>query len=259
MLQPCTDPLNIHCYLPDRLIDIVALFLTIVAIGFAIKQYFDAREFEKEVEGLKRQLEVIKGSTTTHALPTFPDNVPSVSDLLDNCLRDTNVVIVSDFIGYTAYSAPDHFDKYLLSLDKAIRRGVKIRLLVYDYARAKRATKRQFPSITGERDKKRFTQFFTRMGRPLASTENEFYRALMLYEEGLFSKIAGVQMRLLPEEPPALFWMKDNPRKMIFGFRDEFPGVGFFFESEDKYLCDQFATMFETHWDKAEDHWDCRW
>jgi hypothetical protein len=259
LLQTCTQLSNVHCYVPDKPIDFIALCLTVLAIVFAVKQYFDARELRNRVADLDKQLEEIKGSTSTHALPTFPDNVPDVCRLLDSCVSGTTFVIMSDFIGYTVYSAPHHFDSYLLSLNKAIGRGVKIRMLVYDYSRAKRATKKQFPSISGELDKERFAQFFKRAKRPLAKNEKEFYRALLLTEEDLYSKITGVAMKLLSEEPPALLWMRENPRKIVFGFRDEFPGIGFFFQSEDKYLCDQFATMFETHWNRAEDNWDCRW
>ena len=68
-----------------------------------------------------------------------------------------------------------------------------------------------------------------------------------------------MEMKLLAEEPPGLFWLKDNPHDIIFSFRDEFPGTGFWFESEDSNLAKQFETMFKTHWQRADDHWDYRW
>lgn len=278
--QLCADWRSLPCYVPDRPVDLVAILLALVAIAFAIKQYYDARRAEELTLGLRRHVTDLKGevkilqdnagllntelrqlkeNSSTHALPTFPENVPAVCKLLDECTRGTTLLIMADYIGYSLYSAHDHFDAYLISLGSAVGRGVKVRLLVYGYGRAKNAIRKQFPDISAERGKPRFEEFFKWLEKPLATSEKEFYRALLLAEEKLYPKLSGIEMRLLLEDPPALFWMKDNPYNIVFGFRDEFPGTGFSFESEDHYLCEQFGKMFKTHWDRAEEHWDCRW
>jgi hypothetical protein len=164
-----------------------------------------------------------------------------------------------DFIGYSLYSGQKYFDGYLKSLHDSIRRGVQIRLLVYDYRKAKEAIIKQFPSIADERKDPRFRTIFDRLQKPLPSSENEFYQAMLHAEEDLYAGIKGVEMKLMSEEPPALFWMQDNPTSIVFGFRDEFPGTGFFFKSVDKNLCDQFGRMFERHWNRATDHIGSRW
>jgi hypothetical protein len=254
-------------------IDIVSLFLAVPALAFAIKQYVDAREARKharearnhtaildgKVASLSNELRVLKEQSSTRAISRFPDNVPAVCKLLDACTENTSVKIMVDYIGYSLYSERASFDVYLNSLKGAIGRKVRIRLLVYDYSRAKRALRKQYPSISEERGKNRFADLFTRLGKPRANNEKEFYRALFLAEESLYQQIVGVEMKLLSEEPPALFWLKDNPHSIVFSFRDEFPGTGFSFESEDSNLAAQFEVMFNTHWERAEEHWDCRW
>lgn len=278
--KSCTDWRNLPCYVPDKPIDLVAIVLALVAVAFAIKQYYDARSAEDltlhlhekvtDLKGevlnlqnkaglLETELHDLKENSSTHALPRFPGNVPAVCRLLDGCTRDTNLLIMADYIGYSLYSAHDHFDAYLLSLRRAIVRGVKVRLLVYGYGRAKNAIRKQFPDIEAERKESRFSEFFKWLKKPLPISEKEFYRSLLMAEEALHPQIIGVEMKLLLEDPPVLFWMKDNPHGIVFGFRDEFPGTGFFFQSENHVLCDQFRTMFQTHWDRAEDNWDCRW
>jgi hypothetical protein len=240
--QPCTDWGSLTCYVPDRPVDLVAILLALVAIAFAIKQYYDASSAEDLTLGLRGQVTDLKGevknlqdnagllkselrqlkeNSSTHALPTFPENVPAVCKLLDECTRGTTLLIVADYIGYSLYSAHDHFDTYLRSLESAVGRGAKVSLLVYGYGRAKNAIRKQFPDISAERGKPRFEEFFKWLEEPLATSEKEFYRALLLAEERLYPKVSGIEMKLLLEDPPALFWMKDNPTAVRRNFRGE--------------------------------------
>jgi hypothetical protein len=253
--------------------DIVSGVLAVLALVFAVKQYLDAREAKRaaeeaksavaalhvEVSSLSGELDDLRQQTSTRAIPRFPDNVPAICKLLDGCTANTTVRIMVDYIGYTLYSDRAKFDRYLSSLKNALSRNVKVHLLVYDHARAKKAIRLQYPTITEERGKERFADFFRHLGTPKAKNEKEFYRALFHVEETLYREITGVEMKLLAEEPPALFWLKDNPHDIIFSFRDEFPGTGFSFESEDSNLATQFEIMFNTHWQRADEHWDYRW
>jgi len=264
-MQTCANWGDARCYVPDKPGDFLAVFLALAALIFAIKQYFDAQNAEITTSNLRdmtdsltKEIFQLKENSSTRALPRFPENVPAVCKLLDGCPPDTSLLIMVDHIGYSLYSDQDHFDRYLKCLQEAIKRGVRIRLLAYGYGRAKNAIRKQFPEISAERAKPRFANFFRRLGKTPATNEKEFYRAMLLAEEDLFPKINGVEMRLLLEDPPAFFWMKDNPYQIVFGFRDEFPGTGFSFQSENHDLCDQFKVMFNTEWARAEDHWDCR-
>jgi hypothetical protein len=251
---------------PITTIDTVSLTLTVAAIALAIQQFFDARKSKKhevaldaEVAAQRKEILIIKGQTTTRAIPRFPDNVPPICKLIDACTPNTTLEIMVDYIGYSLYSDRAGFDIYIESIRKALDRGVRIQILVYDYTRAKRALRKQYPSISEEKSKARFADLFKQLGVQMATNEKEFYRALFQKEEDLYKKIARAEMKLLAEDPPALFWLKDNPRSIIFSFRDEFPGTGFSFESEDSNLVAQFEAMFKAHWGRAEEHWDCRW
>jgi hypothetical protein len=253
--------------------DVVSFVLAVLALLFAVKQFLDAREAKRaareakadvaalhvKVTSLSDELDDLRKQTSTRAIPRFPDNVPAICKLLDSCTENTTVKIMVDYIGYTLYSDHAKSERYLNSLKNALARKVKVHLLVYDYARAKRAIRMQYPTITEERGKERFGDFFRRLGKAQAKKEKEFYRALFHVEESLYREIAGVEMKLLAEEPPALFWLKDNPHDIIFSFRDEFPGTGFSFESADSNLAEQFEIMFNTHWQRADEHWDYRW
>jgi hypothetical protein len=266
VLLSCPDWWRLSCYVPDKPSDFLALSLAVMAVIFAVQQYFDARSAKSAAVQLHvkaaalecRIAELIRNSST-HAISRFPDNVPAICELMDACTENTTLRIMVDNIGYSLYSQHANFDTYLASLKKAILRKVQIRLLVYDYARTKRAIRNQYPSISEERQKPRFADFFERLGKPTAINEKEFYRALLLAEENLYGEISGVDMRLLAEEPPALFWLIDNPPQIVFGFRDEFPGTGFSFISKDTNLAFQFERMFDAHWRRGEEHWNCRW
>jgi hypothetical protein len=104
------------------------------------------------------ELQRIIEQSSTRAIPRFPENVPTVCRLLDSCTEKTKLKIMVDYIGYTLYSERTNFDGYLDSLKNALARGVKIQLLVYDFSRAKRAIRRQYPSISEERGKARFAE-----------------------------------------------------------------------------------------------------
>ena len=248
-------------------IDVLSLVLAAIALLFAIKQYLDARKAERDARDLKTtvglletKIGVLEGQTSTRAIERFPDNVSAVCKLLDSCTANMNVKIMVDNIGYCLYSDEARFKMYLESLRGAIRRKVNVRLLVYDYSRTKRAIRGQYPSISEERAKDRFASFFKNRGRALPASEREFYSVLIKAEENLYDdELKRVEMKLLTEEPPALFWLKDNPDSMVFSFRDEFPGTGYSFESKDANIAAQFTRMFNKHWESAEDHWNSRW
>ena len=179
--------------------DIVTLVLALLALGFAVKQFIDARQAKCAVEQAKRdvtslrtevgslsgELDDLRKQTSTRAIPRFPDNVPAICNLLDSCTENTTVRIMVDYIGYTLYSDRARFERYLASLKSVLLRNAKVQLLVYDHARAKKAIRLQYPTIAEERSKGWFVDFFRRIGKPEAKNEKELYRAVFRVEEDL--------------------------------------------------------------------------
>lgn len=92
--------------IPDdiwRSIEITGVLGAVVAIGFALWQFFDAREQTNTLKSVSESL-------STQYLGTFPAHLPKIADLVNDASR--TLTIFCDFPAYGAFSAPNTHRKY---------------------------------------------------------------------------------------------------------------------------------------------------
>src|ERR1700685_256871 len=147
----------------------VGLIVGIIGMLFGWKQYIDMKAMERRsgdannrlreitarlssseeratsvTNALKLandKLAEIHNKTLTIAVARFPFNLNSLVELIDS--SNLELAIVCDFIGYAMYSNLSGFRSYFESLQRAVERGVKVRLLVYGLDTGRQAIGKQ--------------------------------------------------------------------------------------------------------------------
>jgi hypothetical protein len=113
-------------------LDRTALALAVAAIVFACWQFVDSRLQE-------RRLETLADEMSTRSLGLFPKDMDDINQVVTNSNRSLD--IMTDFVGYGHFSAPDQFARYLGQLQ---RLGPQVRLLVYTVEKGQRVHNLQF-------------------------------------------------------------------------------------------------------------------
>lgn len=113
----------------------VTIFLAVAAIVFAVWQFHDARHQESRMEGLAEQM-------TTRFVGFFPKNMRDVNEVVSHAEKTLD--IMTDYVGYGHYSAPEEFDRYLRKLEDLRVKGVVVRMIVYSKRQAEGRYRTQF-------------------------------------------------------------------------------------------------------------------
>jgi hypothetical protein len=115
--------------------DRITIWLAVAAIVFAVWQFHDARGQEFRMEGLAEQM-------STRFVGFFPKNMHDVDEVVSHA--DKSLDIMTDYVGYGHYSAPEDFERYLRTLQDLRIKGVTIRMIVYSQPQALSRYETQF-------------------------------------------------------------------------------------------------------------------
>ena len=232
--------------------------LAVLAIGFAIVQFTDARRQETALERQKQDLGTIALSMSTRFLGPFPGNLKEINNLIAKADRSLKVIV--DFPGYGQYSAPELRLAYVQQLEIArSARKVPIQIICYKSDLADAERREQFPddqTVFASRDMTPWTRFFEFRGTvPALPTDFAGLRAILTQNDQdtvKRLKDEGVLWRFHPEKAAFFFWLRDDA-EAIFAFKNiGRKDVGLSFLTSDANLIRQFVEIFDRRWDKAE-------
>jgi hypothetical protein len=133
---------DLHSRVSQGLFESITLFFAVAALVFAGWQFRDARVQESRMEFLTGSLEAVAQSMSTRFVGFFPKNLSDINDIVLHANQSLD--IMTDYVGYGHYSAPDDFESYRMQLEKLANHGVPIRLLVYTRGAAQRTHGTQF-------------------------------------------------------------------------------------------------------------------
>jgi hypothetical protein len=266
------------------LMGVVGLVVGVVGLAFAVLQYIDQRHEEQRAEEAERHLQEIgeklraseqheqairaelmtanerlvelADKSLTVAANRFPYNLETLAEFID--AAKTEMAIMCDFIGYAVYSNPSGFHRYLAALDRAVKRNVEIRLVLYGLDTARQAIGRQFPVSTylEERDSGRCREYYEHFhaGQEIPTSYNEFRDDLLRDEERLVTTLKGVQIKVTDHSFLAFAWVADQTIASVFAFRNDGEDEGgMTFRTRDTYITSDFRNVFQSEWDRAAD------
>ena len=251
----------------------------VVGTGFGVKQYIDMKRLEKRTEEQTRlmteqlrtsekngaaltaslneaneQIGIIRTKMVTIAVAKFPMNLNSLMDLMDS--TQSELEIVCDFVGYAMYSNVSGFQRYFDALERAVKRGVKVRLLLYGLDVGRQAIGKQLPpsDYPRERSSTSCAEYFQHWheGRACPDSYNEFRDTLLRDEEELIAKLQGVEVRVMDHSLVTFVWIADQTRGCIFSFRNDGDDEGgMTFQSHDGEIVTNFRAVFDAEWKRA--------
>jgi len=179
-----------------------------------------------------------------------------VLEVIKKAQQTVNIMI--DICAYGHYSYPEMFFNYRLALEELAHRGVKVRMIVYDHARAAQDQEDVFYSVPGfferEVNSKRFEHFFlSNRGLKRATTQDELKKVLFSeqakYEAWLSDR--GVEIRTVCETMLLFTWMADR-EDAVFSFRSEKGEREISFRTRDGNLLSTIGEdVFEQIWRQA--------
>jgi hypothetical protein len=254
----------------------ITLILAILAIIFATIQFFDSlnlkgkirtvlsREGEvltrteavaKQIEGVGKQIEGVSRSLSSRYAGTFPKNLREINEVISNA--DRFVLVLTDWVGYAMYSAPELYEKYLRHIrDLRLRteKPVPIYVIVYDETCAKDQFRDQFARerFEDEKTKTRFTNFFDRYrhAKPKPETYDEFLTEMFAIEKQLQKDLVnlGVKIQEVNERSLVLLWMEDG-EEAVFCFQTHGGNErGLSFRTRDIGLITSLRDLFSARW-----------
>jgi hypothetical protein len=257
------------------LLGVVGFIVGIVGTLFGWKQYRDMKKAEERLREIAGRLESsekraiavtnalnlanekltsIHEKSVTIAVARFPFNLNCLVELMDN--TKSALSIVCDFVGYAMYSNASGFRKYFESLQRAVERKVKVRLLLYGLDTGRQAIGKQLPPgrYLEDRESLLCSDYFRQWhpGSVCPGSYNEFRDTLLKDEEDLMAKLQGVELRLMDHSLLTFVWISDQTEGCIFSFRnDGNDEAGMTFQSRDEQIATNFQAVFDSEWVKA--------
>jgi hypothetical protein len=245
------------------LLGVVGLIVGAVGTLFGLKQHIDMKKAERRLGGITTALTLandklakIHDKTVTIAVARFPFNLNSLVELMD--ATKSELAIVCDFIGYAMYSNASGFQEYFASLQRAAKRGVKIRLLLYGLDTGRQAIGKQLPKsrYLQERESPPCLDYFRQWhaGSICPHSYNEFRDTLLRDEEELMAKLDGVELKVMDHSLLTFVWIADQTKACIFSFRnDGNDEAGMTFRSRDEQIATNFRAVFDSEWERASE------
>jgi hypothetical protein len=271
--------------------DYIGYGIGIIAIVFAVKQFFDARKAEKktrdaetDMKAAQAQLKLVveqqkietEASQRNHlaqvsllenqaaelrelalnkAIAKFPDNLDALSDFIEGTSNDLYIMV--DSLGYALYSNPNRFRKYIDAIEWVMKRGCRVRLVLYSLDTLRAAIARQIPpgqyyreDGKDERHSERCQEFFAQLGREIPESYEEFRDILLTEEQGLMAKFPRIELKVVSRRFPAFCWIRDGATTAMFAFRnDGLMEGGLTFRTIDIGMTGDFKSLFDAEWE----------
>jgi len=248
----------------NRLFEIIAILLAIVAIVFACIQYGDSRKQIKQLtvqlgqssEQLE-QLAKITSSIQTSYVGEFPHNLDEIMNVVNSVSEQGELDIMTDFAGYGIYSRNAAYRKYFDALvQDHHRKKVVIKMLVYDQVLGDTALRTQFKESDFLDEKAGGFRGFFDDHPPAPENYDGFVKRLLKFQDETVHEMCenGIDVRRVPSSQKYLFflWGNDSPQA-LFAFRNETAkNRELSFKSVDRSLIEVFKTVFDQTWAGAD-------
>jgi hypothetical protein len=231
-------------------LDGTTLILAVAAIVFAMWQFRDSRIQEARMEALSKQ-------ASTRFAGFFPKNLKDINQVLADA--DRSLDIMSDFVGYGHYSAPDEFDRYLWKLeDLSSHRRLPIRMLIYTLEKGRQIHNAQFTESDFRKAKdsndERLIAFCGRFNNRQVPNSKQDFDDLLFRKQRDYIKALdalGVQIRVTKEDLPFYFWDEDD-NDAVISFLDV-DSESSLRTRDTSLILDTFKVRFCRLWNKADD------
>ena len=242
----------------------VTLALAVAAIVFAIWQFRDSRMQESRMESLSKEIESrmesLSKEMSTHFIGIFPKNMKDINEVVARA--DSSLDIMTDFVGYGHYSAPDEFDKYRRKLqDLRSQKRLPIRLLVYARDKGGKLHDTQFTDDAFQKALRRhdwplvnFCQRFN--GGKLPTSKKELDALLFRKQKDYMKdlKDRGVRIRVTETEMPFFLWDEDDQEAVFSFLNEDQPGAREeSFRTIDGSVVSTFKVRFCKLWNEADE------
>jgi hypothetical protein len=213
-------------------------------------QFRDSRIQEARMEMLSKQ-------ASTRFAGFFPKNLKDINHVLADA--DRSLDIMSDFVGYGHYSAPDEFDRYLRKLeDLRSQKNLTIRMLIYTRETGGKIQNAQFDENDFRKAKdtndERLIAFCARHNNRQVPNSKQELDDLLFRKQRDYIKVLdalGVQIRVTKEVLPFYFWDEDDNDAVIsFLDADSEPALR---TRDTSLILDTFKVKFCELWNKADD------
>jgi hypothetical protein len=225
---------------------VTAFVLALLAIIFGCIQFWDSRRHSEKMELIAR-------SMSTRYLGIFPKEMDEIIDLID--LADKELIIISDFVDYGAYSRPETYQRLFDAVMRARDRGVSVQWLVYSEGPAQQTLVNQFKDdfarISNDPKFINYFNYWRGIDKPHdhATFLQTLYGKENVFAGDLLDK--GVEIRTLSEKIWLFFFMQDK-QDAVFLFEDIGANdQGLAFRTRDAKLVETFCGIFVRSWVKA--------
>jgi len=254
----------------DHFLAIVAILAGVFAVVYEWKLHrgFEAHkeQIHRVFEAQKEEINAIVLSVHTRYAGDWPDHLRDINALVSRATSGDELVVLVDHIGYGHYSRPDDYEGYLTKLEEARRNGVKIRILTYAEALAKKRLEQQFGGAfdSSSPEFKKYVSSYQRLIDKTPTTYPEFLTLALFIEGQLVSRITEVRTKedaikvatiKNPGDEEAFFWMLrhgDSPKEMLFAYPKFGSGrTGHSFITREPNLMTVFASQFERKWENS--------
>jgi hypothetical protein len=122
---------------PDRFLALVAIVAGLIAIAYET-------DLRREFHAQDAKITELVSSVTTGYAAQFPNDLDHIISLLGEAKNGDEIWIVTDLVGYGAYSSPKDYRRYVDSITEARVHGATIKLLIYPPTTFKRDMLLQF-------------------------------------------------------------------------------------------------------------------
>jgi hypothetical protein len=264
----------------------VTFVLAIVAIGFALKQYFDARELVNKVEG-------ILGAASTRYIDAFPEDISGIREIVSRTCADLDIMV--SIPGYGQYSSPSDFDEYKMAIEAVVNskitdnRNAKkclgktirtpaaddakahVRLLLFTPDQRKSNMRDQFGEEflgdlrTNPGNQSKFISFFKKNPMLIdVPPENYLEKILREGRDDFLEKLEKehrwneeifhhdlIEIKYSKEPYSIYLWLQDD-HEAAFSFDRRHARTLITFRTSDPKLLDTFRLIFKSVWDEAK-------
>jgi len=257
---------------------IIGLLLAVIALAFAIDQYWASRQQERELISIQRAVRGAAEAASTRLVGLFPANLPAIKEVVGSTC--SHLVVMADVAGYAMFSQHkgflDYFDAISdLSLrsEQELRQSLachgvqeanettaglsRVRLVLYDPDVLEKTLRNQFRKADYDELKKApaYSEFFnTHKEIPSTSNYDDFIADLKQVQLQYIIELAnrGVDIRMADHRYMVYFWMHDKSEAAFsLDYQGDRQGDGeqeITFRSRDGDLTSAFQKIFELEW-----------
>jgi len=261
----------------------VTLILALLAILFAVIQFFDSLHVKRKMRGViqkedelvsktesvtksilevsgrittvTKSIEAVDRSLSTRFVGAFHKHIKPITEVVGR--TDHYFLVLTDWVSYGEYSMPQEYEEYKRRV-RNIRLNKpgppRVCILAYDEDRLKEQLAEQFPEedFVHESTKDRFTQYFERYhpSKPVPKTYEEFTKTALEIEKEQRKELTdiGVEIQSINRSSLVFLWLEDG-EDAVFSFQTQGGAQqGLSFRTRDIGLISSLYYLFTKSW-----------